>query len=218
MRSEILSGKRALSELVTGKPGEIKARIVEDDGKIVMKKSCPKHGEIVDVMSMDPAFLARIEKLYPGRDYLAPLSELRSHGSSSVKFGRGAVLTVDLTNRCNMMCDPCFMDARTRSATCTSSVGRGEEAPRRLDDRQAAPADERAGGEPALHRTFCPRFATRARSRILLRAGGDQRHPLRAGIEFAEQAKEAGLRIAYLQFDGVPTKPTRTARSGTSST
>jgi len=28
-----------------------------------------------------------------------------------VKYGRGAVLTVDLTNRCNMMCDPCFMDA-----------------------------------------------------------------------------------------------------------
>jgi uncharacterized radical SAM superfamily Fe-S cluster-containing enzyme len=28
-----------------------------------------------------------------------------------VKYGRGSVLTVDLTNRCNMMCDPCFMDA-----------------------------------------------------------------------------------------------------------
>jgi len=26
-------------------------------------------------------------------------------------YGRGSVLTVDLTNRCNMMCDPCFMDA-----------------------------------------------------------------------------------------------------------
>ena len=25
--------------------------------------------------------------------------------------GRGSVLTIDLTNRCNMMCDPCFMDA-----------------------------------------------------------------------------------------------------------
>jgi len=26
-----------------------------------------------------------------------------------VKYGRGSVLTIDLTNRCNMMCDPCFM-------------------------------------------------------------------------------------------------------------
>src|SRR2546422_1153415 len=37
--------------------------------------------------------------------------DLHKHGSSSVRYGRGSVLTVDLTNRCNMMCDPCFMDA-----------------------------------------------------------------------------------------------------------
>ena len=36
---------------------------------------------------------------------------LHNHGTSSIKYGRGAVLTIDLTNRCNMMCDPCFMDA-----------------------------------------------------------------------------------------------------------
>src|SRR5207245_1121030 len=37
--------------------------------------------------------------------------DLHKHGSSTVRYGRGSVLTVDLTNRCNMMCDPCFMDA-----------------------------------------------------------------------------------------------------------
>ena len=25
-------------------------------------------------------------------------------------MGAGSVLTIDLTNRCNMMCDPCFVD------------------------------------------------------------------------------------------------------------
>ena len=30
------------------------------------------------------------------------------------------MLTVDLTNRCNMMCDPCFMDAN-QVGFCTSS-------------------------------------------------------------------------------------------------
>ena len=62
-------------------------------------------------MSVSPEFLARIERLFPGRDYLAPKTKLRNHGTSSIKYGRGSVLTVDLTNRCNMMCDPCFMDA-----------------------------------------------------------------------------------------------------------
>ena len=37
--------------------------------------------------------------------------KLHNHGSSTIQHGRGSVLTVDLTNRCNMMCDPCFMDA-----------------------------------------------------------------------------------------------------------
>jgi len=36
---------------------------------------------------------------------------LHNHGTSTMTHGRGSVLTIDLTNRCNMMCDPCFMDA-----------------------------------------------------------------------------------------------------------
>ena len=39
-------------------------------------------------LGVDPAFTRRIERLYPGRDYLAPLTKLRDHGSSSVKYGR----------------------------------------------------------------------------------------------------------------------------------
>ncbi len=110
VRKAVLSGRANLGALMDHS-GEIKAHIVERDGHIVMQKKCEKHGPFEDVMSIDPAFLARIEELFPGRDYLAPKTSLREHGSSSVKYGRGSVLTVDLTNRCNMMCDPCFMDA-----------------------------------------------------------------------------------------------------------
>src|SRR4051812_20171633 len=44
-RTAILSGKKNLSELIDGKPGEIKANIIERDGKILMVKECPKHGK-----------------------------------------------------------------------------------------------------------------------------------------------------------------------------
>src|SRR5689334_21120558 len=37
-REAILDGKTDLRVLIEGKPGEIKARIVEEDGKILMKK------------------------------------------------------------------------------------------------------------------------------------------------------------------------------------
>ncbi len=205
VRTEILSGERELSHLVDGKPGEIRATILERDGELLMVKECPKHGVFEDVMSIDPAFTQRIEKLYPGRDFLAPLTKLRNHGTSSVKYGRGSVLTVDLTNRCNMMCDPCFMDA--------NQVGyvhelEWAEVQQILDDSLTIKPRRQlsvqfSGGEPTLSPHFlravkyardvgyfCVQCATNG-----IKFAQDR--------EFCKQAKEAGLRLAYLQFDGV---------------
>jgi uncharacterized radical SAM superfamily Fe-S cluster-containing enzyme len=101
-REEILSGQADLDLILKGHPGEIKAKILERDGRILMEKECPRHGTFTDVMSIDPKFLERIERLFPGRDFHA-ITDLHNHGTSSVKYGRGTVLTVDLTNRCIMM-------------------------------------------------------------------------------------------------------------------
>src|SRR6266702_5397080 len=43
-RNAILLGERPLSELVDGHVGEVKARIVEEDGRIFIRKTCPEHG------------------------------------------------------------------------------------------------------------------------------------------------------------------------------
>src|ERR1700720_591873 len=110
-RTRILSGEQPVESLVNEHVGEIKAHIVERDGKVVIEKSCPIHGAFVDTLAINPAFLQRLESLFPGRDFPAVTDRLHNHGTSSIKYGRGAVPTIDLTNRCNMMCDPCFMDA-----------------------------------------------------------------------------------------------------------
>src|SRR5206468_1533363 len=44
VRSRILSGEADWKVLIEGNPGEIKATIEEDGGRIVMKKDCPTHG------------------------------------------------------------------------------------------------------------------------------------------------------------------------------
>src|SRR5262245_18002844 len=83
-------------------------------------------------------------------------------------------------------------------------MGRGEEDPRRLAQHPAAPADERA----VLRRradAVAPlpaRHLLRARDRLLRRAMRNQRVALAQEPGFARKAKEAGLRMAYLQFDG----------------
>ncbi|HEV7521886.1 MAG TPA: radical SAM protein, partial [Candidatus Angelobacter sp.] len=112
IRQQIVDGKLPHEILLNEKAGEIKATIVEREGKILMVKDCPLHGHFEDVMAMDTDFFKHLEDVFPGRDIAAHNDEkLHNHGTSTVKHGRGSVLTIDLTNRCNMMCDPCFMDA-----------------------------------------------------------------------------------------------------------
>src|SRR5712671_3752189 len=112
IRQQIVDGKIDPSILLKEKVGEIKAQVIERDGKILMVKDCPVHGHFEDVMAIDTAFFKHLEEVFPGRDIRAHNDEkLHNHGSATIQHGRGSVLTVDLTNRCNMMCDPCFMDA-----------------------------------------------------------------------------------------------------------
>src|SRR6267378_1039428 len=44
IRQQILNGKLPYEVLMNEKVGEIKAQIIERDGKIFMVKDCPKHG------------------------------------------------------------------------------------------------------------------------------------------------------------------------------
>ena len=205
VRTEILSGDVDWKVLIEGNPGEIKASIVEEDGKILMRKDCPKHGRFEDVMSHDPAFFRRLETLYPGRDFVIPKDGLHEHGTSSIKYGRGAVLTIDLTNRCNMMCNPCFMDA--------NQVGyvhelEWEEVQKLLDDAASIKPRRQLsvqfyGGEPTLSPHFLPavRYARQLGYFSVQCATNGIRFA--QDESFAKEAGEAGLRFAYLQFDGV---------------
>jgi len=204
-RAAVLSGNVDLAAFVAQNPGEIPADIVLDDGRVVMRKECAKHGRFEDVMSVDPAFLARIEGLFPGRDYRSPKTPLREHGTSSVKYGRGSVLTIDLTNRCNMMCDPCFMDAN--QVGFVHELG-WDEIQRILDDSLSVKPRRQlsvqfSGGEP----TLSPEFLRAVR--YAREIGYFSVQCASNGIRFAQEpefcraARAAGLRLCYLQFDGV---------------
>jgi uncharacterized radical SAM superfamily Fe-S cluster-containing enzyme len=205
-RQEILDGKRDYKILLNEKVGEIKATILERDGRILMVKDCPIHGHFEDVMAIDPAFFKHLEDAFPGSDIRAHNDEkLHNHGSSTIKYGRGAVLTIDLTNRCNMMCDPCFMDA--------NQVGfvheLGWDDIKTLLDNAISIKPRRqmsvqfSGGEP----TMSPYFLDAVR--YARKVGYNSVQAATNGIEFAKSpefakaAAEAGLRYAYLQFDGI---------------
>jgi uncharacterized radical SAM superfamily Fe-S cluster-containing enzyme len=205
-RAKILAGEVDYNVLKSEKVGEVRASIIEREGQVWMVKECPIHGKIEDLMAIDSKFLEHIESQFPGRDIQAHNDEtLHNHGTSTIQYGRGAVLTVDLTNRCNMMCDPCFMDA--------NQVGfvhelEWEEIKTILDNAitikpRRQMSVQFSGGEPTMSPYFL-KAVRYARS-----VGYNSVQAATNGIEFAksrdfaEAAADAGMRYAYLQFDGI---------------
>jgi uncharacterized radical SAM superfamily Fe-S cluster-containing enzyme len=205
VRNALLKGEADMSILATTHPGEIKAQIIEENGQILMRKVCAKHGPFEDIMSNNPAFTARIESLFFGRDFRSTEDEnIHKHGTSSIKYGRGAVLTVDLTNRCNMMCNPCFMDANQVGYVHEPSF----EDIKAILDRAVSFKPRRqviilfSGGEPTLSPFFLEAVAYAKKIgfyRVLAATNGIR---FAQSEEFTRQAHAAGLHGTYLQFDG----------------
>jgi uncharacterized radical SAM superfamily Fe-S cluster-containing enzyme len=205
VRNAIIKGETELSTLVNQNPGEIKAHIVEENGRVLMRKVCDKHGPFEDVLSTSPDFTRRIESLFFGRDFrCAEDTDIHRHGTSTIKYGRGAVLTVDLTNRCNMMCNPCFMDA--------NQVGYVHQPDwediKAILDRAISFKPKRqviillSGGEPTISPHFLEAVAYAKKIgfyRIMAATNGIR---FAQSEEFTRQAHEAGLHGTYLQFDG----------------
>ncbi|RPI48364.1 MAG: radical SAM protein, partial [Acidobacteria bacterium] len=205
-RQAILDGTQNVSTLLTEKVGEIKATILERNGNILMEKDCPQHGHFEDVMAIDTEFFRHLEQMFPGRDIAAHHDEtLHNHGSSTIRHGRGSVLTVDLTNRCNMMCDPCFMDANQVGFVHELSW---DDIKQVLDNAitikpRRQMSVQFSGGEPTMSPYFLDaiRYARRLGYRIIQAATNGI--AFAQSPDFAKAAGEAGLRYAYLQFDGI---------------
>jgi len=205
-RQCITDGEATPDLFINEHAAEIPAEIIERGGKILMVKDCPTHGHFEDVLSTDPVFFKKMEEMFQGTDIpIHSTDGMHEHGLSALRYGRGTVLTVDLTNRCNMMCDPCFTDA--------NQVGFVHEPEwedlKAILDRAASVRPKRqmsvqfSGGEPTLSPHFLKAVA------YCKELGFNSTQAATNGIEFAKdpefcrKAAEAGLRFVYLQFDGV---------------
>jgi 7,8-dihydro-6-hydroxymethylpterin dimethyltransferase len=207
-RNAVLQG-RADIDAFKRDPGLIDAEIIEEAGRVLMRKVCQIHGPFEDLLATDVTFFRRMENLYPGPDFACTGDDLvHDHGVSSVRYGRGAFLVFDLTNRCNMKCWPCFMNA--------NAVGYVHELG--LDDikvileraRSFKPRREVnilfSGGEPTISRYFVDAI------RCARDLGFKRLHVATNGIrfaqdaDFAQQAREAGLHSVFLQMDAVSDK------------
>src|SRR5438874_1012247 len=201
---DVLAGARTVSDFRVH-PGVVDAQIVEETGRILMRKTCPTHGAFEDVLSTNPSFFRRIESLYVGHDFKCTGDEtVHDHGPSSIETGRGLALIVDLTNRCNLKCSPCFMDANHAPYVHELSM----EDVRRIFERARSFKPQRefnilfAGGEPTIAQNFLDAVShawSAGFKRICVVTNG-----IRLGQEddFAARMRAAGIHQVYLQLDG----------------
>ena len=63
LRGRIARGEVGADALRGRHPGQIPARILERDGRIVIEKACATHGHFEETLSGNPEFTRRIERL-----------------------------------------------------------------------------------------------------------------------------------------------------------
>ena len=188
------------------RPGIIDAEILEEAGHILIRKTCWEHGSFEDVLSSHPLFFHRMESLAFGRDFACVNDdEVHDHGANGIRAGRGTYLIIDMTNRCNMVCSPCYMDANANTYVHELTL----DDVRLLFEKAISFKPQReinvlfSGGEATLSPILFDAI------RFAKNMGFHRIHVATNGIRFAQsrdfarQARAAGLHAVYLQFDGV---------------
>ena len=172
----------------------------EDGGRIVLEKTCPRHGGFhVPVWDgkMDwEQWLLETPPLPEG-------SALRCPADCGIcaehEIGTCCAL-LEVTNRCNLRCRFCFADGGTDSND--PSLDELKDAVRDIVRRCGNVLLQLSGGEPTLRGDLpeLVRYAKEAGcSYVQLNTNGIR---LAQDPAYAEQLRDAGLDIVFLQFDG----------------
>ena len=186
----------------------ISAEEFAEDGRVIMRKTCPAHGTFRDLISSDAEMFIRMEDWHfgDGRGFANPSGAVEGEcpnrcGICGWHTSHTSLANVDLTSRCNLSCHVCFADANRMSYEL--SFDQALDALRRLRAQCPAPAFavQFSGGEPTVHPRFLDIVAAAKAlgfSHIQTASNGLKL----ADPDFARRARDAGLQYVYLQMDG----------------
>ena len=189
----------------------IEAVLSEEDGQVIMEKSCPEHGFFKDLIYSDVKLYLKMEEWSFGdeRGIMNPqVTDAKECptdcGMCNLHLSHSGLTNVDLTNRCNLTCPVCFASANSAGYLYEPALDQVRQMLKNLRSQQpvAGRIVQFSGGEPTIY----PHFIDAVR--IAKEEGFSHVQCATNGIkftslEFAQQAKEAGLHTLYLQFDGI---------------
>lgn len=190
-----------------GKIVKIDAKIVEENGKVYIVKECKKHGSFKDIYFSDAILYKRWMKYSivgsPSPDVKVKVFDepalYDEHKSQSV------LTNLLITNRCNLRCSYCFMNAGASGRVYEPTLGQIEKL--LIQAREERPMGSKAlqitGGEPTIREDLIDIVLMAKElgfSHVQVNTNGIK---LAESVEFCKQLKEARVNTIYMSFDGV---------------
>jgi len=195
--------------LKEGKIVKIPAELIEEDDKIYIVKTCEKHGTFKDIVFSDSRLYHKWIKYKIDGDgvenveiksWLSPEEQLYpKHLSQSV------LTNIMLTNRCNLRCSYCFMNAGASGYVYEPTLDEIRMLMEQVRKERPVPskAIQLTGGEPTV-RDDLIEIIKMAKElgfvHVQLNTNGIK---LSEDIELCRKIKEAGVNTIYMSFDGV---------------
>jgi uncharacterized radical SAM superfamily Fe-S cluster-containing enzyme len=198
----------------------IDATLYEEDGKVMYKKTCEKHGEFVDVYWGDVDMFMKAQGWWyktvgldnPRTETVKGCPE--DCGQCPEHKSHTALALLDVTNRCNLRCPICFAVAAEGGTVYEPDPEQVLEMMKNLRSNLPvpAPAIQFAGGEPTVSKNL-PQYITWAKE-LGFKHVQIASNVIRIGKSkaYLQELRDAGLSTIYMQFDGITEKPYLEAR------
>jgi len=190
-----------------GKIKKIDAKVIEEDGKVYIWKKCPEHGEFKDIYFSDAEIYKKWMKYkvtgQPSPDVKTKIFDepalYDQHMSQSV------LTNLLITNRCDLRCSYCFMNAGASGRVYEPSLEALKEM--MLEARNERPMGSKAiqitGGEPTIRKDLLDIVYIAKEigfSHVQVNTNGLK---LAESAEYCQELKDGQVNTIYMSFDGV---------------
>jgi uncharacterized radical SAM superfamily Fe-S cluster-containing enzyme len=192
----------------------IDASIFEEKGKMMIQKTCSKHGFFKDVYWSSAEQFERFDRyMHDGEGLINPVSQngncpsscgiCTSHKTTTI------LANIDVTNRCNQHCPVCFANSESSGYLYEPSLLQIRNMMQMLRNEKPVPcpAIQFSGGEPTMRDDLVEIV------KMAFESGFNQIQMATNGVKLAKDPElckklnAAGLGTVYLQFDGVTERP-----------
>jgi uncharacterized radical SAM superfamily Fe-S cluster-containing enzyme len=190
-----------------GKLKKIDAKVIEENGKVYIWKKCPEHGEFKDIYFSDAEIYKKWMKYkvtgQPSPDVKTKVFDepalYDQHMSQSV------LTNLLITNRCDLRCSYCFMNAGASGRVYEPSLETLEKM--MIEARNERPMGSKAiqitGGEPTIREDLLDIVYMAKEigfSHVQVNTNGIK---LAESAEYCKELKDGQVNTIYMSFDGV---------------